>query len=297
MGDDMQSWGQKTTMALGAGLVAALMSSAVFADGERYQARSGGGGAAGSSSYESDAGYSSWAGLYIGMSVGARLNEIDWKTTSLKFDDGTTPATFPSGPVDRNYDTTGLQFGGFGGYNVQTAGIVLGVDASISGGGDSNSRTRQEIPGASNIFGSLAPNTFDSVKVSSGFGAALRGRVGMLLRPETMLFLAGGVAFQQFGFHVECQGSPLLTNASVCAQINKPSETVSQTGWTIGAGVEQRLAGGWFARFEYAYANFGSADLTFKLPDNTGVTSIGTTLTARTEMDIHTATVGVGYKF
>ena len=288
--------GMRRSVAAGMAL-AALGATTALADGERYSEKSYGSYKAPEPAYAADPGYSSWTGPYIGIGIGARGNGIDWTTKSVTFDaTGATLSRFPDTPVNRNYDSVGVQFNGFAGYNLQLNGIVLGAEGSISGAGDQSSRTRQSFPGADNLFNSTIANTFDSLQVSSGFGATLRGRLGVLIRPNILLYGTGGVAFQEFDFKADCQGGPFLPNASVCFQLNKSTQSISKTGWTVGGGLEAQLTSHWFARIEYAYAGLGSADLTFKFADNTG-SNFATTMKSKVDLDTQTGTVGIAYKF
>jgi outer membrane immunogenic protein len=41
------------------------------------------------------------------------------------------------------------------------------------------------------------------------------------------------------------------------------SATTTNVGWTLGAGVEGAIGGGWTAKFEYLYVDLGRASGTF----------------------------------
>jgi opacity protein-like surface antigen len=277
-------------LAAGAGLMmAALGASAALSDGERHA----GGAYKGSvAAYAGEPSYSSWTGPYIGMGVGSQTNFIDWTTVSIKRAGAAANAVLDSDPRSK-YDSNGLQFNGFAGYNFQTSSAVFGIEGGLSGAGDSTSKTRQVFPGANNVFGGAGANTFDHIKAGSGFGATLRGRAGVLLRSHLLMYVTGGFAYRHLGFTATCDGS--TGNASACFTKNSAKSTSDQLGWTIGAGAEAQLTKNWFARIEYAYSDFGSETQSFNFAGNIAANAV--TMTANTKLETQTATLGVAYKF
>lgn len=240
----------------------------------------------------------SWTGFYFGIGVGARFTGIDWTTTNVTRDDGLPfPRAFPDSSTNRDYSSSGLEFNGFAGYNWQTGSVVVGIEGVLNGSGDSTSKTEQVFPGAQALWNTpVNNNTFDTIKAASGIGGSIRGRIGGLIRSNMLLYGTGGIAFQHFGFHADCLGSDNILNSSLCFQINHVKETVTKTGWLLGAGLEAQLTSHWFARIEYTYAGFDSADLTFKFADATG-NNAASTMKANVDLDIQNVTAGVAYRF
>ena len=92
--------------------------------------------------------------------------------------------------------------------------------------------------------------------------ASVRGRLGYLVTPDTLIYGTGGVAFQNIEAFGQC-GS--LISSALCFTTTgqtAPSPGITQSttlvGWTIGAGVEAHLWGNWLLRAEYRYADFGA---------------------------------------
>ena len=147
-----------------------------------------------------------WTGLYVGASVGY-VNQ----QAGASFGPLTLPST----------DGSGVIYGGSVGYNVQTGRWVYGIEGDWSG-------TSSEVDAG--VCGGLC-------SVRSEWLATLRGRVGYLIEPRTLLFVTGGVAWS------EMRGNIL--------GLVRSNETV--TGWTVGAGSEFKLDGRWSVKAEYLH--------------------------------------------
>ena len=134
-----------------------------------------------------------WTGPYIGVDLGYMF--------------GSTAVTDPGVVTETGAATDGFIGGIYGGYNWQiddswVAGLEGDVSlASVHGNG-------KAIP---------TPNSYDL-----NWTANIRGRIGFLIMPDTLLYGAGGVAFTDLRF---TEGS-------------SPDVGVVRTGWTIGAGAE-----------------------------------------------------------
>jgi outer membrane immunogenic protein len=107
----------------------------------------------------------------------------------------------------------------------------------------------------------------------------------MLISPDTLLYVTGGVAF-----------------ADVSHRLSVPSVGFSQTdsdwttGWTIGGGVEFLRHGNWLLRAEALYVDLGSDthSYTITLPPPCGGVC---TDTVKYDDAFWVARVGLSYKF
>jgi outer membrane immunogenic protein len=172
-----------------------------------------------------------WTGVYVGAAFGVdtlldRANVSAGNGSALNFD-----GLAGRGPL-------GSIYGGVD-YQIIPKALV-GVLAEVSYGGlDSN--TAAALPGASATFSSHADLSW----------AALF-RAGVLPRPSTLLYVVGGYA-----------GQNLQTNAT--AQVGNAFANFSQSttfnGWTVGAGIESKLQGGWSTKLEYRYSQYGQQTL------------------------------------
>jgi outer membrane immunogenic protein len=85
--------------------------------------------------------------------------------------------------------------------------------------------------------------------------ATVRGRVGVLPTQSLLLYATGGAAFagintSDFAFFA-ADGSS-----------NAASSDKTKTGWTVGAGAEWALSGGWSVKAEYLYVDLGNISYT-----------------------------------
>src|SRR5262249_7398656 len=98
--------------------------------------------------------------------------------------------------------------------------------------------------------------------------ATLRGRVGGLAAPGTLVYVTGGLAVGEFKFASETSLTSQLFGpgptgtipAGPPVTIPGPAfaETVTRVGGAAGIGVEQKFTPNWSARLEYLYIDFGS---------------------------------------
>lgn len=97
------------------------------------------------------------------------------------------------------------------------------------------------------VAGVLVEGNLQAIDTVIGFGGAnirfsgdqrwaVRGRLGYLLTPETLLYVTGG--FTQGRTRISALGG---------------SASLTTNGWQIGGGIETRLAGNWFMFGEYIH--------------------------------------------
>ena len=115
------------------------------------------------------------------------------------------------------------------------------------------------------------------------FGTA-RGRVGWV-NGSTLFYATGGLAFGEM-------------KTSVTHRINNPPGPApsaqfayTKTGWTVGGGIETRLADNWSAKIEYLYIDLGDATETIAYPAN------NSNFTTQASFHTHVARVGLNYRF
>lgn len=212
-----------------------------------------------------DPGYN-WTGAYVGGQGGARQTSSNW--TALCFESGLGPdcnsAPRFAGTV-QGLDSTGAQFGGYVGYNLQVGSrAVLGLEGDINWG-----HTKGSLAGGFPGLGGPPDTSVDDHGfVSTGWSASIRGRAGFLLVPSLLVYATGGVAFQQFGFNANC---PATDGGGWCDLDHNETLSTTRTGYTAGFGVEQAFGsdgrmttgGPWHARIEYRYSDFGSLNHNF----------------------------------
>lgn len=168
-----------------------------------------------------------WTGFYVGGAFGggALVNKVN------------TSGGGASLGVD-GLGSSGVLGSIYGGVDYQMLPkAIIGALAEASWSGFQSSASAQ-VPGA----GAVA-NT------STGLGWSLLGRAGLLANPSTLLYLVGGYT----GQNVYTSGTAVA--GAAVASFSR-SDTVH--GWTVGPGFESMLTGGWSAKLEYRYSQFGA---------------------------------------
>lgn len=221
-----------------------------------------------------------WLGFYAGLSLGARLANNDWQTSDIFPDLGGMVQTEGTGG---SMNSVAARLGSYIGYNWQFSRLwVAGLAADI--GWANNKKFANPVPGTPNAgFPTGVPNG----TVKESWDGSVRGRLGYLVAPDTLLYGTGGVAWQRIELHADCIAFDF------CAIPQDETYAKTKTGWTVGGGLEQRLGGNWLARIEYRYADFGTFDQLFF---TRGLT-YDDRFTAHVKVQTHTANVGLAYKF
>ncbi|HET7849909.1 MAG TPA: outer membrane protein [Pseudolabrys sp.] len=127
------------------------------------------------------------------------------------------------------FDVSGGLVGGTVGYNWQTGPLVLGLEGDIDWSG---------IRGD----GLCGPAAL-SCETRNDWLGTVRGRIGYAAN-MFMPYITGGLAVGNIKTSIAGIGSTDQTNA----------------GWTIGAGLETKIAGPWSAKIEYLFVDLGNGD-------------------------------------
>jgi outer membrane immunogenic protein len=269
----------------------------------------------------------SWTGVYVGAGIGVTATNTDAYLDSATSSAPGVPSFDLIGPACINKFMSGcflgdslngaaFLFNPYSGFNWQFATRwVAGVEGDF---GLANQRTTiggNFAPGSPSITftDGTAANTFG---VRTTWDASFRGRLGYLVTPSFLLYVAGGPAWMHIEQLSSCDSAIFFTpfvSAGSCAPglLTPASITDSTTklGYTIGAGAEARLWSNWFVRAEYQYADYGvvrfsdarsctSPVLTITMGNSTS--NFGCSPVALTD-DLHvhtnTAMAGIAYKF
>jgi outer membrane immunogenic protein len=85
----------------------------------------------------------------------------------------------------------------------------------------------------------------------SNWDGSIRGRIGWLITPQSLLYATGGFAFGNFTtpYHEADRGDTVELLGG------------SRTGWTVGGGLEYALDRDWNTRIEYRYTDWGTRDV------------------------------------
>jgi outer membrane immunogenic protein len=156
----------------------------------------------------------SWNGFYLGVNGGYGWGRSNWTGTA-------------TGVTTGDFDLSGALVGGTLGFNLQTGGMVLGVEADMDW---------------SDIKGSTTVNCLSSCETANAWLGTVRGRLGYGL-DRFLPYLTGGIAIGRVKSTVSGTGSASDTNV----------------GWTAGGGLEYAFIGSWSAKLEYLYVDLGKS--------------------------------------
>jgi outer membrane immunogenic protein len=191
-----------------------------------------------------------WTGPYLGVEMGVAASVSRLSATA----GGATASTTEGGQS--------VLGGGFGGFDYQVSDhFVIGALGEIAA---ANPQSTLSV---------TAGGAGASVNVSPNFSWSAMARLGWLATQSTLLYAVGGYT-----------GESVTSNATAFA--GGASATVSTnsmlSGWTVGPGIEARIADGWSSKLEYRYSEYGTQTV---VP---GIT---------VQPSTHTVRLGLAYKF
>jgi outer membrane immunogenic protein len=190
-----------------------------------------------------------WTGLYVGANAGYAFGKSSQRDASIA-------------PADGDYHVKGGMIGGAVGYNWQIQNYVYGLEADAS---------FASIAGSSSICGVTA----HVCGTKSDALGTVRARGGYAI-DNSLIYATGGLAVAQ----IKAYDVGFSTTAG-------QSGSAVRLGWTVGAGVEQKLDAHWSVKAEYLYTSFARATY-FTL---TGFSP------EKVDMSANIVRAGVNYKF
>ena len=209
----------------------------------------------------------SWTGLYWGVNVGYSWGEAKNEAT-LQI----APGVFGTASASRKVDGV---IGGFqSGYNYQFGQWVWGFETDFQASGQKGSDALQ-------IAAGVPPTFLNTEHKLTWFGTS-RSRLGVLWTPNTLLYGTFGVAYGKV------KEDAVISRGAQSASLNFSDV---KAGWTAGAGVESTIGGGWTAKLEYLYMDFGNTESTIATP------VLGTLVNTSRRFTDNIVRVGFNYKW
>jgi outer membrane immunogenic protein len=179
--------------------------------------------------------------------------------------DAVRPGSSEDSDIDGDDQTVdGFLYGVDVGYDFAVSGAVLGVEAELT---DSTGKTKTNTSD---------PEYFGYGRVAPGRDIYVGVRAGVLATPQTLVYAKAGYTNAK----LNVQG----VNGDVDVDRNYELD-----GYRVGAGVEQSIGTNTYAKLEYRYSNYSSAD--FRFGDGS------TTDSFDVDTDRHQVLVGVGMRF
>lgn len=203
-----------------------------------------------------------WSGLYIGGHIGYGYAEADVTDRTILGGVNLTST--------QRIESEGFLGGVQAGWNYQIGRFVLGAEADYS---------------FADIKGDVT-TTIAGVDVSRSSNvtwiATATARLGYAW-DRVMVYSKLGAAFAEFDYT-----NNLVQNG---ASVLNATASETRVGFTVGTGIEWAFAGGWSAKAEYNYMDFGRKSVDF------GAATDGTPINVDVDQRIQVIKAGVNYRF
>lgn len=203
-----------------------------------------------------------WNGFYVGGHIGGAWSNVDVSDP--------TGAIFAPAGSSIGMGGSGLLGGAQAGYNWQTGHLVLGVQGDFAWTGIN----------VSTVDPFIATTT---LTYKTDWIGMLTGRVGYAW-DNWLLYVKGGAAWVHNEY--SASGAAAFVRAVGSSPVSGSS---TQTGWTVGGGLEYGLTPNWTLFAEYDYIDLGNFGVT--------MTGGGGTLAANVNQNISLVKGGFNYKF
>ena len=195
-----------------------------------------------------------WAGVFGGFNFGSPMSSFNIIGGDFVNDLPSVITTPVQGSGHGAINASGGSGGVQGGWNLRMSNdIVVGVEADVAYGGLRGGRVAGgTIPGYNAPYSVSQHYTVD-------WQAALRGRVGYLVNPATLLFVEAGPALAHASY-----GGSFGDYVPVVAYSENEAASGSgvKLGLTLGGGVEYMVGPNLSVRADYLYTRLPSVNMT-----------------------------------
>jgi outer membrane immunogenic protein len=223
---------------------------------------------------------STWTGLYGGINVGGLWASGDGQWTPLP-----SPAQFGFNGTTNDISTSGFVAGFQAGFNYQlTPAWVAGIEADFTG-----SHATSSALSSWTAFGTSVPlaGAYAQEIRTLEWLTTVRGRIGYLVTPATLLYFTGGAAFAGASY-AGGSGAPLTGGYATAVSFFR-----TQPGYVVGGGVEYSTWDRWLLRGEYLFHRFNDVSAIATAPNFPSFPS-GYSWTG---FDVHEVRAAVSYRF
>ena len=211
-----------------------------------------------------------WTGFYAGAEAGDIFNDVHVSAQQLGFtspnEKCNTSSTFAS-------FSPGLQLGYI--YQFPNSLISASIEANVLF--NTNQRERLDCRCPDN------PDVSDSFSFKNKMQSAIKGRVGRAYNWSNSVvlpYITTGASFANVGLTYKNEGG------------DDYSQTTTQTGWLIGAGIELAILQNWSLRAEYYYADYGNI-IRLEIPSIYGL--IDPNGNARVDLHFNNFVIAINY--
>lgn len=226
-----------------------------------------------------------WSGFYVGVHAGYTFGEDQGVVTTGQAAGNIANVVGGARPGLVSIDRDGFIGGGQIGYNWQSSpNLVFGLEADIS----YVDNRRNINVGTLSLPTAVPPNVPLNNTFRSGmeYFGTVRGRIGYAW-DRTMVYATGGLAY------AEVRNSATFFGPAGQIQFDGGGRR-TETGYTVGGGIEHAFTPNWSVKAEYLYYDLGSttANIAF-VPGGGGG---GTGYDTRFKNDGHIVRAGLNYK-
>lgn len=183
----------------------------------------------------------SWSGPYIGLHAGRATTDTDYERNYPGF------AAYGGRP---SFDVDDWIIGGKAGLQQQFGTLVVGIEAWGAAGD-----FRQTAP----PFG---PGDFSNETIDIGSIITLTGRIGFVASNDLLIYAKGGYATANVENRLVTQNGSFQSNER-------------ENGWTVGAGLDYRVAPHVLVGAEYHYIDLGIDDRQYSFANNDKANLLG----------------------
>jgi outer membrane immunogenic protein len=192
-----------------------------------------------------------WSGFYVGGHAGYTWSDADMKVSEVGI--AVLPIDVAQGTLPRQLSISrdGAAAGAQAGYNVQFGTFVAGMEADISWTNlDGNARysALDQFAFAGAMTNTVARSELDWL-------GTFRARAGVAM-DRALVYVTGGAAVGDVTntFSISIPGAPAPLGPYFSPRW---TQTGTEWGWTLGAGVEYALTDHWSVKAEYLYYDLG----------------------------------------
>ena len=237
----------------------------------------------------------------IGANAGAAWSRMDY-ATDPNCPPGSTFSVFCSAAPEPSHvnghvvarsgtgtlSATGFTGGFQAGLNWQTGAFVFGGEADIG-----LMRTNRSTAATGKFPFTFLGNRYALTEsMSTDWLATVRGRIGLAVTPQLLVYATGGAAFTRVSMSSSYADNAIdstFPGGTGSAQISR-----TKTGWTAGGGMQWALDRNWSVKAEYLYADFGAVTMPVPLSNTPGYTQ---TMLVSGDLVTQLVRVGIDYRF
>ncbi len=226
----------------------------------------------------------SWTGFYAGVNVGYGFDDRSNVTTTGQLAVNVNNVNGGARPANARLNSDGVIGGGQIGYNWQVSpNWLFGIEADFQGTDIRDRRNVVTIP--LNGIGTLN-NVFQT---QLDYFGTVRGRFGYTF-DRTLIYATGGFAYGRVQNSANFFGP---------AGNNQFTGTTSktETGYTVGGGIEHYFTQNWSVKGEYLYYDLGSTTTNVAVIVQPVGQGGGSGYNSRFNNDGHIVRMGLNYKF